>query len=369
MKCKWFVAVGVVLSLAGIPSLHSHASGPGADPSLVLHFDFETMSSNGMVLDASGNSNHGWQYNSTNLLEAANGVFGTKAAQFRYVGFLRNDFPNVYPFSQYIAVTNLTGFAYLTNGTISLWARFDTNNDRGIYLLDNGYRVIYAPGASNSWTLGRLNASYLSFITYPADGTARRVVNWPNDVVRSGGTSQDLSTTNIHLYTVTLDCQANRAVAYYDGKPWMTNTIDLPWLRVYGSSARPWLCVGAMAHLGTPFWGDDRYPNSAYFAGRMDELRIYNRTLSPAEVHALYLGAGSPAETQNVTVRTIDSESVQLSWVGQSNAWYRVDSRPDVSTGTWASVGPPILSSGGRNFVTNAINGQSKRFYRVHPLP
>jgi len=70
----------------------------------------------------------------------------------------------------------------------------------------------------------------------------------------------------------------------------MTNTIDLPWLRVNGSATLPWLCIGAMAHIGhigTPFLADDKYPNSAYFVGRMDDVRIYNRTLSPSEVQAL----------------------------------------------------------------------------------
>jgi len=66
------------------------------------------------------------------------------------------------------------GFAYLTNGTISLWAKFDTNSDAGMRLLDSGYGAEYDPGAANSWSLGRDGYGppylFLSFSVYPAAG-------------------------------------------------------------------------------------------------------------------------------------------------------------------------------------------------------
>jgi len=343
--------------------------GQQSDSGLVLHFDFEGVSFSNMVPDLSGRGNHGWQYNVTNQLTVSNGVFGSQAAQFSYVGFLSNDFPSVYPFSQYIAVTNLAGFEYLTNGTISLWARFDTNNDRGMYLLDNGYRVLYAPAASNSWTIGRSSTTYLNLITYPPDGSARKVVSWPNDVVRPGGLSPDLSTTAFHLYTVTFDCLANRAVSYYDGVPWQTNSIDLPWLRVYGSASLPWICIGSMSHLGTPYWGDDKYPNSAYFVGRMDDLRIYDRTLSADEVMNLYLGAGSGAEARDVAIRRSASNSVEVSWSGRSNTVYQVQYRSDAATRGWTNIGQPIASDEGPDVFYDSIMGANCKYYRVCPLP
>jgi hypothetical protein len=343
-----------------------------SDPSLKLHLNFDECTSNGAVWDVSGNKNHGWQFNATNLLCATNGVFGGTAAQFTYVGCMSNDPPHLYQFSQYIALTNLTGFAYLTNGTISLWAKINTNTDLAMYLLDSGYSTTYVKNpttASNSWTFGRLNGSCLSFYTYPATGGTRKIVNWPNDTVRPGGSSPDLSTSSFHLYTVTFDCVKNQAVAYYDGIPYQTNTVGVPWLRIYGCSSRRWLCVGAMAHDGTPYWGDDRYPNGGFFVGKMDDLRIYDRTLSAREVESLYFAAGTPAETLRLHASVNGPQSVLISWVGLSNVYYQVEARSNLITGTWKNLGTSNLSMGGDTFIIDSTAGQAERFYRVRPLP
>lgn len=328
------------------------------DPNLVLHYNFESQPTNGVVVDTSGYGNNGYQYNQTNLLAYTNGVFGGTAAQFSYVGVMLNDPPQVYPFSQYIAVTNLNGFGYLTNGTISFFAQFAPNTNNGIYMLDSGYDVRYQGAqASNSWTLGRNYQHNLSFWVYPSAGSYTTLVSWPNDAP-----SSDYSTTRMHLYTVTLDCVSNSAVAYYDGAPYMTNTIVVPWLRIFGSKTLPWMCIGAMAHAGTPQWGDDKYPNAAFFAGQLDDLRIYNRTLSAAEVKMLYQNA------RTVTAQMIDSQSLQISWFGQSNVSYQVESCADLSTALWSAVGNPILSSGKADSISNAF-GNGLGFYRVRPVP
>lgn len=356
-----------------IPALFTHfllmAQTPGMDPSLKLHFDFDEDFSSGKVLDLSGNGNHGWQFNPTNWVTAGNGVFGSVGAQFTYVGFLSNDYPHIYPLSQYIAVTNLSGFAYLTNATISLWAKFDTNTDSGMFILDNGYSAIYAQNpsaASNSWTFGRYNSPFLSFVTYPSDGSAVRIVSWPDDTVQSGGYTPNLSTTRFHLYTVTLDCVGNAAVAYYDGVPYMFGSIGLPWLRIYGCASIRWLCIGAMAHDGTPQWGDDKYPNSGYFVGRLDDIRIYNRTLSASEVQQLYLGS---TYAQNLGIQNASQQKVQVSWLAKSNVTYQVEYQPSLSSGPWSSLGLAIPGNGQTNSVPDSTAGQSSRFYRVRVLP
>lgn len=365
----------LLLNLACVDVMRAQNSTLGNDPSLKLHFDFDENFSSGEVLDVSSNGNNGWQFNPTNWITATNGVFGSKAAQFTYAGVITNDPPNIYNLSQYIGITNLNGIYMLTNATISVWARFDTNNDRFMSLLDCGYATPYAwspSQASNSWSFGRYYTTYLEFVTYPIDASYPVVVvNWPDDTIgKSSGVN--LSTTNFHLYSITLDCPHNQAIAYYDGQPCMTNTINLPWIRVYGTAtfnSGNWLCVGAMAHDGTPQWGDDPYPHSGFFAGRMDDIRIYNRTLAAWEVQNTYLGLDSKAASKRVTARVAAAQSIQMSFDGLSNVLYQVEYRSCINAETWKPWGAAILSNGGTNSITDSMVSQGNRLYRVHPLP
>jgi hypothetical protein len=255
----------------------------------------------------------------------------------------------------------------LTNGTISFWAKFDANGDLGMQVLDTGYTPGYTADpslSSNSWSLGRVYTSYLCFLVYSSLG-GQIVVTWPDDVVRPGGYYPDLSTTSFHLYTVTVDCVNDRAVAYHDGQPYMTNSIGLPWIRIYGCYSTRWLCIGAMSHDGTPQWGDDMYPNSAYFAGKMDDLRIYNRTLSAAEVQALYQGS---TYAQNLAIQKAAPQSVQVRWDVNSNAVYQVEYRTNLAETAWSPLQSAIPGSV-TNSIIDSILGQPARFYRVRLLP
>ena len=344
----------------------------GADPSLKLHFDFDENFANGRVVDVSSNGSDGVQFDSTNWITASNGVFGSTAAQFTYVGLIYTDPPRVHPYSQYISVTNVNAFYYLTNGTMSVWAKIDTNSDNSMYLLSAGYPAMYAwdqNAATNSWTWNRDSASYFSFITYPDGIYKRDVLSWPDDTIQPGGYTPILATTNFHMYSVTIDCPNNECIAYYDGEPYMTNTIDQPWIRVYGTINDPWLCVGAMGHDGTPEWGDDAYPNAGFFVGQMDDLRIYNRTLAASEIQALYLGFGSKAWNPPLRINNTGSQSVQVSFQSMSNVSYAVDYRPALNAGAWSPLMSPIPGNGGTNSVVDSVTGQTSRFYRVHPLP
>ena len=348
--------------------VHSILLAQAPDPSLKLHFDFDRDFSGGEVLDVSGNGNDGLQFNPTNWITTGNGVFGSTGAQFTYVGFMSNDYPHVYPLSQYIGVTNLNGFAYLTNATISFWAKFDTNDDFGMFVLDNGYNGIYAQNpsaASNSWSVCRLYSGNLSFVTYPSDGSVSIVTSWPDDTVQSGGYTPNLSTTRFHLYTVTIDCPKNFAIAYYDGAPYMSGAVGLPWIRIYGCSSIRWLCIGAMSHDGTPQWSDDPYPNSGFFVGKMDDIRIYNRTLSAAEVQGLYQGS---TYAQNLAIQKAAPQSVQVRWSANSNAVYQVEYRSNLAQTPWSPLQSAIPGSV-TNSIIDSILGQPTRFYRVRVLP
>jgi hypothetical protein len=264
-----------------------------SEPSLKLHLDFNEDFSIGQVQDVSGNGAGAWQMDITNRISTAGGIMGASAGQFSYVGTATNRYNQTFPLSQYLAVTNVASFEYLTNATISFWAKFDTNTDLAMNVLSTGANAQYAGdpvAAANSWTICRDSSSYLQLLVYPTGGGKQQVISWPDDTVQPGGAVPILATTNFHLYTVTLDCAANRAVAYYDGQPYMTNLINVPWLHVYGCSSARWLAVGSATADGTPQWGDDGVPSWGFFVGKLDDIRIYGRTLSAADVADLASG-------------------------------------------------------------------------------
>jgi hypothetical protein len=348
--------------------LEAQTGTPTPDPSLKLHFNFEAGFSNDRIVDASGNSNDGWQPNPTNWITATNGVFGSQAGRFSYAGYITNDPPNRYVFSQYLAVTNLAGIEYLTNGTISFWAQIAANGDLIMQVMDTGYPVGYSSDPSsaiNSWSLGRAYTFNFVFTVHTAAGDMQ-VVGWPTDVVQWGGSYPDLSTTRFHLYTVTIDCPNRRAVAYYDGQPYMTGTLTVPWIRIYGCASQRWLCVGALSHDGTPRWGDDLYPNAGFFVGRLDDVRIYNRTLAAEEVQALYAGS---TYAENLLIQRADQEFVHVYWDTQSKAVYQVEFLSSLNTNAWMSLGLPMPGNGTVKSIIDPVLAQPSRFYRVRVLP
>jgi hypothetical protein len=257
----------------------------------------------------------------------------------------------------------LNGFEYLTNGTISFWAKYDGgNSNNAIFLFDNGYDVTYAgsSAASNSWSLLRDNyQGKLSLYVYPAGGGTMTVLRWPDDTITGG------ATTNFNLYTLTIDCSNNVAMAYWNGQPYQTNVIGVPWLHVFGCPSIRWLCVGASSHKGTPQWGDDQYPNDGYMTGRMDDIRIYNRTLSAAEIQSLYLGS---TFAQNLTIGQTNSQSVQVFWNGKTNVHYQAEAVSSLNTNAWSSLGPVVVGNGATNSISDSNVNQPAQFYRVRVL-
>ena len=349
-------------------AFHTLAQGSplDSDPSLKLHYDFDEDFSNGMVPDLSGNGNVGLQF-STNWITATNGVFGTTGSLWFSNSVIIEPPNTVIQVSEYIGVTNLNGIFMLTNATISMWACFgDTNVIDAAFMMDCGYNVIYASSpslASNSWTWAKNPyQGALSFWIYPAAGGNVTILTWPNDTV--GG--NNASTTNFNLYTITIDCPGNRAIAYYNGQPYQTNTIGLPWLKIYGCATQPWLAIGRLVHDMPP--GPLKFNGNyaaGFFLGKLDDVRIYNRTLSAAENQSLYTGS---VFAQNLTIVKTNSQSVQVLWNGKTNVHYQAESVASLDTNGWASLGPVVAGNGTTNSVNDSTAGHPTQFYRVRVL-
>jgi hypothetical protein len=342
-----YVLWGVLVSLSFACQLQAQSGGSGADASLKLHLDFDGDFSNGRVLDVTGNGHDGIQFNPTNWIVATNGIFGTTAALWT-INDVIYEYELAIPVSQYIAVTNLSDIAYLTNGTVSFWAWPSATLGYYTFILDAGY-----PN-QGGWNIQMQNiwAPFLEFISYDGSGTT---ITWPfgTQVV-----------SQFHLYTMTWSGASNLVQTYFDGQLYATNTLGAPYLHVAGPTN--WFSIGAF-HAGkvSPAWvnGNDGNWYACFYDGRMDDLRIYNRALSPQEVQQLYYGG-----PVGLAIQRSGQQSITVSWNSKSNRLYQVETASTLLSNGWAALGPPIAGSGGTNWITDSL-GQTNRFYRVRILP
>ena len=260
----------------------------------ILRWNFEDdFTSAGYVLDRSGNGNHGWQMNVTNRLVRDTSTKATRLAAASFItNFYMTDGVNTYPASQYLAVTNTASplYANLTNGSVSFWVKFLHKNYQPVtYLVDAINRTDVS--TTNGFRIGRLVSPHVNqvemriatAVTTDSDGDlAVRASSYSID-----GTT-DTSTAGFRHYVFTWDCTLNASKVYTNGVLNATGTTtNAQYLRV--APGPTWMCVGANRHgNGTPAWGDDAYPNDCYHYGWLDDLRIFNHTLSESEVWQVY---------------------------------------------------------------------------------
>lgn len=259
----------------------------GADSSLKLWYRFDGDTSGGVVIDDSGNGHTGYRMNPTNWITQTNGVTGL-AAKFTTNGVLTDGQSGVYTSSQYIAVTNVAGIEWLTNATFAFWGQWDGKEfqTNRMDVMANGSDPQFVVGASNNWNIGRSNGRKMAFYSYINGLGDYHVVECPVEPdVGQGG-----RTTNWHHYafTVALRLSTNNVVAYFDGAPVATNTLNFTHLHIYGCATYRWMAIGANTHNGLPGLGVGvGYPNDAWVAGRLDDVRIYNRDLALSEIQSL----------------------------------------------------------------------------------
>jgi hypothetical protein len=270
-------ADGTLRSITGWPK---GALSANQGEGLVLWFSFNGWNGISNVPDASPSlDDMSLPYSalntpSTNYPTATNGPNGLGAGWFTTY--------------RYGIVTNWTGLENLTNGTVSVWGRYTTASAGDSVMLDAGNY-----GGANNWWLGR-DDSYFNtrFWIHDAAGNKTSAVSFPDS-----GSGVD---TGWHHYSVTWS--GNQFVGYYDGSPFVTNNVaNAPFRTV--TQPNHWLAVGCYTHGGTPDFTDNEsaspdngfqsYPNNGWLQGGVADVRIYNRTLSAAQVQSIFLGNNS----------------------------------------------------------------------------
>ena len=108
------------------------------------------------------------------------------------------------------------------------------------------------------------------------------------------------------------------------------------------------------------------------FAGLLDEVSIYNRALSAAEIQAIY-SAGSAGKCLTPVYITSVSKvgnNLNLSWLAQQGVTYQVQSKTNLNPLTpWTAVSGDVTATGSTASQTDIVPANTpQRFYRVELL-
>lgn len=103
--------------------------------------------------------------------------------------------------------------------------------------------------------------------------------------------------------------------------------------------------------------------------GLIDEVHVYNRVLSLGEIQAAQVAPAStlvvppPAPASPTLTAVLQGGQIVISWV--SSATFQLQSRTDLTSGTWANVGTAPVVNGTTNTVTLPATGAGQ-FYRLN---
>jgi hypothetical protein len=301
------------------PVLDPPGPPPVSDANLLVWLTFDDSFENKNYLaDQSGIGNHAWRFGRPDYPTnwptrvAASSTPGGRPGMGYAGDFLwyLNDGWGLYNKSgDYAGITNTGGLASMTNATIALWARYHPASrvspeltwaaEQNATLLSAGSTV----GYWGSWDFGRFaygggnNTKFQVYTANPNHTQGRYLVPFPDSAQSGSGT-----TTNWNHYVVTWDNGVVRG--YFNGVLFHTGTVRKADEEVITTliiaqnhpNIVKWIGVGCNTHGGTPPLEDEPgvdYPNHGWFNGVMDDVRIYGRILSAAEVQALYSGTPS----------------------------------------------------------------------------
>jgi hypothetical protein len=172
----------------------------------------------------------------------------------------------------YVDMGDLNTMDGLTAITVSVWVKSDSAgaNNYEVHWLDKSQ----CDGASDSGPFELYGVDTLTgpaFAIYPTGGT-------PSNYISSGNSGTNIDDGNWHLVTGTYD--GNILAIYVDGSLKNSNTIGAVTM---SSNTKP-VAIGGRCNGANYFW-----------AGKIDDARVYNRALSGAEISSLYNGgAGCP---------------------------------------------------------------------------
>lgn len=310
------------------------------DTNLICWLTFDQSFTNwpdGRIDDQSGYGNHAYRWGNTNSVYPTNfpvAIYATNIAGANTNGYIAGDFrwlTNDYGlygrWGQFAAVTNVSMFTNVANFSVMCWAHYANAtriNPVYDYSVDGNATLISAgtsAGFVGSWDMGRynqniwLNNTRFQLMTNGAftgswgassdpvyGGDGKVIFNYPDRGFDNNG-----ETTVWHHYAMTF---ANGvAKSYYDGTNLatcdvsaITTHMTVGWNN-YLTATRAFIGIGVDTHGGDPllapwddFYAGDTgkiaYPNNGWMDGQIDDVRMYNRTLSASEIAGIVAGTG-----------------------------------------------------------------------------
>lgn len=118
---------------------------------------------------------------------------------------------------------------------------------------------------------------------------------------------------------------------------------------------------GLLSRFDTTIGGN--WPrNLDYFKGRIDDVRVYGRALSSADVTKDYVFR--PESRMEIRVSAVD-----ICWNSRPGRGYQIQYHSQLTGSAWANLGGPLFGNGQQQCVTDTVSSGENRFYRVVELP
>lgn len=345
---------------------------------LLLHLKFDDEFTDNLFTDSSPRGATARSISNANNPTKVTGIEGG-AAELNW--WYDSSIPETGRIGDCIANTDLTPFQHLSQTTISGWAHY-YRAQNGNWALDGNANILSAGYAkAGAWDLGRYNGTQnTQFQVYLEDGKVfKDSWEFPDMAGVKGG-----DTGGWHHYLVTFN--AGAVSLYFDGMLAGTGVSSARHLSVGG--LRPWLAVGCKTHNGsfdpTDQEGGYKYPNHGWMNGSIDDIRIYNKILTPSEVLSLYdmgksavsnplppqtpetplppLDSTSPALT-TINVTNISKNSATISWTTNEPATTQVQYGLTTAYGSITSLLSSL--SGSHTQVISSLTASTTYHYRV----
>jgi hypothetical protein len=107
------------------------------------------------------------------------------------------------------------------------------------------------------------------------------------------------------------------------------------------------------------------YGIGEYFKGAIDDVRVYNRALTPAEIQALAAGATPPAAPGNLSASAVTASQINLSWQdNSSNETGFIVERATNSTFTQNLVSASV-GANATTFQATGLSASTTYYFRV----